>query len=196
MPDHSADAGRPAVFLDRDGTICDEVGYLNHIARLKVFPFAANAIARLNRAGLPVVVVTNQSGVARRIFPESLVTKVQESIDAELAAGGAHIDAFYYCPHIKDQECDCRKPLPGMLTRAAREHGLDLGRSIVVGDRYADVAMAHSVGGAGVLVKTGYGRGDFEYHHTEWPRPPDAVVEDLAEAVDWILKAAAPKALR
>src|SRR5580658_6997150 len=106
---------RPAVFLDRDGTICEEMGYLNHISRLQIFSFAADAIARLNRAGLPVIVVTNQSGVARRIFPEALIGQVQEKLDAELAAGGARIDAFYYCPHIKDQVCDCRKPLPGMM---------------------------------------------------------------------------------
>jgi D-glycero-D-manno-heptose 1,7-bisphosphate phosphatase len=153
-------------------------------------------IARLNRAGLPVVVVTNQSGVARRIFPEALIGQVQAKLDAELAAGGAKIDAFYYCPHIKDQSCDCRKPLPGMLTRAAREHGLDLARSVVVGDRYADVAMAHAVGALGLLVRTGYGRGDLEYHGAEWPRQPDAIVEDLAEATDWILRVFAPKAAR
>jgi D-glycero-D-manno-heptose 1,7-bisphosphate phosphatase len=194
--EHDDGAGRPAVFLDRDGTICDEVGYLNHISRLRVFPFAADAIARLNRAGLPVVVVTNQSGVARRIFPESLVIEVQSRIEAELASGGAHIDGFYFCPHIKDQQCDCRKPLPGMLMRAAREHDLDLGRSVVVGDRYADVAMAHAAGALGLLVKTGYGRGDFEYHSKEWPRQPDSVVEDLEAATEWILRVFAPRAAR
>jgi D-glycero-D-manno-heptose 1,7-bisphosphate phosphatase len=181
-------AGRPAIFLDRDGTICEEMGYLNHISRVHVFPFVAGAIARLNRAGLAVVVVTNQSGVARGIFPESLVAEVQARITSELAAGGARIDAFYYCPHVKEQGCDCRKPLPGMLLRAAKEHGFDLRRSVVVGDRYVDVTMAHSVGGAGVMVKTGFGRGDLEYHHAEWPRQPDAVVDDLAEAADWILR--------
>jgi D-glycero-D-manno-heptose 1,7-bisphosphate phosphatase len=194
--ENTADAGRPAVFLDRDGTICEEMGYLNHISRLSVFSFAADAIARLNRAGLPVVVVTNQSGVARGIFPESLVAQVQTRIEAELAAGSAHIDAFYYCPHVKEDRCDCRKPLAGMLKRAAREHGLDLGRSVVVGDRYVDVAMAHSVGALAILVKSGFGRGDFEYHSAEWLKQPDAVVEDLAEATDWILTVFAPKASR
>ncbi|MGB6544785.1 MAG: HAD family hydrolase [Candidatus Acidiferrales bacterium] len=196
MPEHGVGAGLPAVFLDRDGTICEEMGYLNHISRLRVFPFAAGAIARLNRAGLPVVVVTNQSGVARRIFPESLVEEVQVRVAAELAEGGARIDAHYYCPHIKDQSCDCRKPLPGMLIRAAREHALDLGRSVVVGDRYGDVAMAHAAGALGVLVMSGFGRGDFEYHRTEWPRQPDAVVKDLEEAADWILRIMASRAAR
>jgi D-glycero-D-manno-heptose 1,7-bisphosphate phosphatase len=196
VPEDAVGAGRPAVFLDRDGTICEEMGYLNHISRLRVFPFAADAIARLNRAGLPVVVVTNQSGVARKIFPEALVTQVQTRIETQLAAGSAHIDAFYFCPHVKEDRCDCRKPLPGMLKRAAREHGLDLTRSVVVGDRYVDVAMAHAVGALGLLVKTGFGRGDFEYHSAEWPRQPDATVEDLAEATDWILRVFGPQATR
>lgn len=196
MPEHSAGAPRPAVFLDRDGTICEEMGYLNHITRLRIFPFAASAIARLNLAGIPVVVVTNQSGVARGIFPESLVTEVERRIEAELAAGGARIDAFYYCPHNKDQNCDCRKPLPGMLTRAAKEHNLDLSRSAVVGDRYVDVALAHTVGALGLLVTSGFGRGDLQYHGAAWPRQPDAVVEDLEEAAGWILRVFAQKAMR
>ncbi|MGB6429787.1 MAG: HAD family hydrolase [Candidatus Acidiferrales bacterium] len=196
MAETTPGSGRPAVFLDRDGTICEEMGYLNHISRLRVFPFAAEAIARLNSAGLPVVVVTNQSGVARGIFPEALVTQVEMRMETELAVGGARIDAFYYCPHVKDQKCDCRKPLPGMLERAAREHGLDLKRSVVVGDRYADVAMAHAVGALGILVKSGYGSGDFEYHGAQWPRQPDAVLEDLAEAAQWILRVFGPKAAR
>jgi D-glycero-D-manno-heptose 1,7-bisphosphate phosphatase len=196
VPESVAATGRPAVFLDRDGTICEEMGYLNHISRVHVFPFVAEAIARLNRAGLPVVVVTNQSGVARGIFPEALVTQVQARIESELAACGARIDAFYYCPHIKDDACDCRKPLPGMLERAAREHALDLSRSVVVGDRYVDVALAHAVGALGVLVQSGFGRGDFEYRSAQWPRQPDAVLEDLAEATDWILRVFAPKAAR
>ena len=186
MPD--AKALRPAVFLDRDGTICEEVGYLNHISRLHVFPFAAAAIARLNRAGLPVIVVTNQSGISRRIFPESLVREVHERISTELSAGGARIDGYYYCSHTKQDDCDCRKPLPGLLERAAREHGLRLDRSFVVGDRYADVELAHGVGGRGILVLTGYGRGEYELHRQEWRRQPDAVSEDLAEAVEVVLE--------
>jgi len=181
-------SGRPAVFLDRDGTICEEMGYLNHISRLNIFPFAAAAITRLNRAGYLVIVITNQSGVARHIFPEALVAEVHKRLTAELAASGARIDGFYYCPHVKADGCKCRKPLPGLLEQAAQEHDLDLASSVVVGDRYADVAMAHAVGASGILVRTGYGRGDLEYHGAEWPRQPDAIAEDLTEAVEWIVK--------
>jgi D-glycero-D-manno-heptose 1,7-bisphosphate phosphatase len=179
---------RPAVFLDRDGTICEEMGYLNHISRLHIFPFAAAAITKLNKAGLPVIVVTNQSGISRRIFPESLVAQVHARISEELSAAGARVDGYYYCAHASKDDCSCRKPLPGLLEQAAREHGLCLDRSFVVGDRYADVQLAHAVGGRGVLVLTGYGRGEYELHREEWQRQPDSVVEDLSEAVDAILE--------
>lgn len=178
---------RPAVFLDRDGTICEEMGYLNHISRLHIFPFAAEAVTRLNNAGLPVIVVTNQSGISRGIFPESLVSQIHARITEELAARGARVDGYYYCAHTRQEDCTCRKPLPGLLERAAREHGLRLEGSYVVGDRYADVELAHGVGGRGVLVLTGYGRGEYELHGQEWSRQPDSVVEDLAAAVDAIL---------
>jgi D-glycero-D-manno-heptose 1,7-bisphosphate phosphatase len=179
---------RPAVFLDRDGTICEEVGYLNHISRLQIYPWAAPAIRRLNEAGLPVVVVTNQSGVSRGLFPESLVGEVHRMLSENLASSGARIDAFYYCTHQLADRCDCRKPLPGLLEQAARDHDIDLSRSFVVGDRYADIALAHATGGRGILVLSGYGRGEFEHHHAKWPRQPDQVVEDLTEAVNFILK--------
>jgi D-glycero-D-manno-heptose 1,7-bisphosphate phosphatase len=178
---------RRAAFLDRDGTICEEMGYVNHVDRLRIFPFAASAIRELNRAQIPVIVVTNQSGVARDIFPMSLVQQVHEKMIAELSAGGARVDAIYFCPHKSEDACECRKPNPGLLERAAREHALDLAASWVVGDRYADLEMGHAAGGRGILVMTGYGRGEYELHHTRWPRQPDALAEDLTEAVRRIL---------
>lgn len=180
---------RPAVFLDRDGTISEEMGYVNHVDRLQVFPFAAAAIAQLNRADIPVIVITNQSGVARNIFPEWLVRQVHEKMIAELAAGGAHVDGIYFCPHKTEDSCDCRKPNPGLLERAARDHNLDLSKCWTVGDRYADLEMAHASGGRGVLVMTGYGRGEYELHHETWPRQPDALAGNLTEAVRLILPA-------
>jgi D-glycero-D-manno-heptose 1,7-bisphosphate phosphatase len=182
-----AKALRPAVFLDRDGTICEEVGYLNHISRLQIFPYSAGAIRRLNDARVPVIVVTNQSGIGRGIITESLVVETHARIAAALAGHGAHVDGFYYCAHTRQDQCGCRKPLPGLLEQAAREHSLDLGRSFVVGDRYVDVELAHAVGARGLLVMTGYGRGEYELHGDEWSRPPHKVVENLAAAVDVIL---------
>jgi D-glycero-D-manno-heptose 1,7-bisphosphate phosphatase len=182
---------RPAVFLDRDGTICEEVGYLNHLSRLRIFPHSPAAIRRLNDAKIPVLVVTNQSGIARKIIPESLVLETHQRITEELAGHGAHVDGFYYCAHTSLDRCACRKPQPGMVETAAREHSIDLTHSFVVGDRYVDVALAHRVGARGVLVLTGYGRGEYELHAGEWPRPPDLVAEHLGRAVDVILGGAA-----
>ena len=186
MPDSTAP--RPAVFLDRDGTIAEEVGYLNHPSRCRIFPFAAAAIRRLNEAGLPVVVVSNQSGVGRGYFPESLVHSVNELMKKDLAATGARIDAVYYCPHTSADHCDCRKPRPGLLERAAHEHALDLSRSFVVGDRYGDIELARNVRARGILVRTGYGEGELAWHSSKWPTQPDFVAEDLSKAADWILR--------
>jgi len=183
-----AEARRRAVFLDRDGTICEEMGYLNHISRFRIYPFAAGAIRRLNQAGLPVIVVTNQSGVARGIFPESLVHRVHEKMIAELAAAGARVDGVYFCPHQSEDACGCRKPHPGMLERAAREHGLELADSYVVGDRYDDLEMAERIGGRGILVLTGYGRGEYELYRAKRPTLTERIAEDLSAAVNLILE--------
>ena len=179
---------RPAVFLDRDGTLCEEVGYLNHVSRLRIFPFAAAAVQKLNRAGFPVIVVSNQSGVARKYFPESLVREINELLQAHLRAQDAHIDAFYYCPHSSAEDCACRKPRPGMLVCAATDHRVDLTSSFVVGDRHGDVELAHNVGARGILVRTGYGEGDLAWHSAGWAVQPHFVAETLAEAADWILE--------
>jgi D-glycero-D-manno-heptose 1,7-bisphosphate phosphatase len=179
---------RRAVFLDRDGTIGEELGYVNHIDRFQIFPYAAEAIRQLNRADIPVIVVTNQSGIARNIFPESLVHEVHKKMVAELAAGGAWIDGIYFCPHKSEDACECRKPNPGLLERAAREHALDLHGSWIVGDRYADLEMGHTAGTRGILVMTGYGRGEYELHRDAWPRQPDKLAENLKDAVLKILK--------
>jgi len=186
VPDSAAP--RPAVFLDRDGTIAEEVGYLNHASRFRMFPFVAAAIRCLNEAGFPVVVVTNQSGVGRGYFPESLVRSVNEMMKEELAAVGARIDAIHYCPHTSADRCDCRKPRPGLLERAAREHSLDLARSFVVGDRYGDIELARNVRARGILVRTGYGEGELAWHSARWPTQPNFVAEDLSKAADWILR--------
>ncbi len=183
-----AGARRRAVFLDRDGTICEEMGYLNHISRFRMYAFAPAAIRRLNQAGLAVIVVTNQSGVARGIFPESLVHQVHEKMIAELAAAGARVEGVYFCPHRSEDACGCRKPRPGMLERAAREHALELAGSYVVGDRYDDLEMAERIGGCGILVLTGYGRGEYELHRASWPKQPSRVVQDLSAAVNLILE--------
>lgn len=185
--------GRPAVFLDRDGTINEQMGYINHLSRFVLLPGAAPGIRRLNELSIPVLVVTNQSGLARGYFPPELLTAVHAKMVAELARQGARLDGIYVCPHHPEAkreeyrlDCDCRKPKTGLFTRAAAEHGLDLAASFVVGDRWSDLKAAAACGATSVLVLTGYGRGDLEYIGPTQTVQPAQVVEDLAGAAEWI----------
>lgn len=152
-----------------------------------MFSFTGPAIRRLNDAGLAVFIVTNQSGVARGYFPESLVRDVHERLQRELQAAGARLDGVYYCPHGSADGCECRKPGTGMLERAAREHCIDVARSFVVGDRFLDMELAFRAGCRAVLVRTGFGLGEETWHAKEWPCQPDVIVDNLERAVDWIL---------
>ena len=195
---HSS-TGRGAVFLDRDGTINEQMGYINHISRFVLLPGAAAAIRRLNEAGIPVVVTTNQSGLARGYFPAELVDEVHALMTRQLAAAGAHIDAIYVCPHHPEaveeryrQRCDCRKPRPGLFTRAAADLGLDLSASFVVGDRWSDLKAARAIGAAAILVLTGYGIGDRQYIGPTQEVQPDCVADDLGAAVGWIVERCRP----
>jgi D-glycero-D-manno-heptose 1,7-bisphosphate phosphatase len=184
---------RRAVFLDRDGTLLEEAGYLDRIERMVFFPYSVDAVRLLNRAGFAVVIATNQAGIARGIFKESFVAEAHRYITGRIEAGGARIDAFYYCPHHPEavieslrQHCECRKPQPGMLRRAAAEHDLDLTRSFVIGDRWHDLQAGTAVGAAGVLVRTGYGRTE-----EASPKPgvtPAAIADNLIDAVAWVLR--------
>ncbi len=175
------------VFLDRDGTINEEMGYINHVDRFVLLPRTAAAIRLFNQAGLKVVVITNQSGAARGYFAPSLVDEVHARLTQLLAAQGAQVDAIYTCLHGPDEGCACRKPKPGLLEQAARDLYLDLARSYAVGDRYKDVETARNAGAKGVLVLTGYGRGEYEHQSQTWPAPPVYVAEDLLEAAEWII---------
>jgi D-glycero-D-manno-heptose 1,7-bisphosphate phosphatase len=159
-----------------------------------VFPWAGPAVRKLNEAGLPVVVITNQGGVAMGYFPEVLVEDINSKIRSELNKVGAILDAVYYCPHHPNgvveeyrRQCQCRKPAPGLLLRAARELDIDLERSFLVGDRFRDTETAFGIGAKGILVLTGYGKGEYEYQRGTWPRMPDHIAADLGDAVDWIL---------
>lgn len=185
---------RPAVFLDRDGTINEQMGYINHLSRFVMLPGIAAAIRLLNERDIPVFVVTNQSGLARGYFPPSLLDEVHRKMTDLLAAEGARVDGIYICPHhpeAKEEryrlDCDCRKPKPGLFIRAAREHNIDLGASYVVGDRWSDLKAADVCGATGILVLSGYGRGDRDYIGPAQEIQPAHVAEDLVEAVNWII---------
>ena len=185
---------RPAVFIDRDGTLTEEVGYVNHPQRIRLLPRSAEAIRRLNAAGVPAVVVTNQAGVARGYFSPEILHAVNEAMVRQLKDAGAYLDGVYVCMHHPTEgvppyrvDCECRKPKPGLLTRAAHELGLDLAASTVVGDKPSDLESGRAVGARGVLVLTGYGHGDWEYRRAAFRVPPDHVADDLLDAVQWVL---------
>ena len=180
--------------MDRDGTLSHEVGYVNHLSRFKLFSWSVDAVRLLNRNDFLAVVVTNQAGVARGYFPESVIHDVHASMNHSMQAGGARLDAVYFCPHHPSVgeppyrlDCDCRKPKPGLLKRAEVELGADLSRSWVVGDRLGDLKLAWAVGARGALVKSGYGLGEWEQHAPALGRAPDLVAEHLLEAVERIL---------
>jgi D-glycero-D-manno-heptose 1,7-bisphosphate phosphatase len=146
-----------ALFLDRDGTLIEDRHYLADPAGVALIPGAGEALARIGQAGIPVVVVTNQSGIGRGLFGEEEFRAVQRRLEEELAAHGARLDAVYHCPHAPDADppCDCRKPLPGLFQRAARDLELELEGSWFVGDRLRDVLPGLELGGRAALLVTG-----------------------------------------
>jgi D,D-heptose 1,7-bisphosphate phosphatase len=171
---------RPAVFLDRDGTINREVHYLSEPEQLELLPGAAQAIKKLNKLGLLVVVVTNQSGVARGFLTEEKLDHIHQLMEKMLAREDAHLDAIYYCPEMPDTGSRCRKPEIGMMEQAAREHDIELADSYMVGDMAKDIEMGQRAGTRTVLVLTGYGQQDRD------KVTPDFTARNLPDAVAWI----------
>lgn len=186
---------RKAVFMDRDGTVNHEVGYMVHPDRSALLPRSTEAIRRLRAAGFATFVMTNQSGVARGLFSEEIVEEVHRRLCERLAASGVGMDGIYFCPHHPREgkgpltgPCQCRKPAPGMLLRAAKEHKLDLSRSYMIGDSGRDLGAGAAAGVVPILVLTGYGRGELEYLRDRWGAEPAFIAEDLLDAARWILE--------
>ncbi len=167
---------------------------MNHLDRFALLPQAGQAIRLLNQNGLKTVVITNQSGVARGYFPESLVHRVHDKMQGLLKKEGAHLDGIYYCPHHPEmgkppyrQKCRCRKPDTGLIEEAVKDLEIDCSKSYVIGDRGLDIEIAQRIGAKGILVLTGYGKGEWEYFRDQWLAEPDHVARDLYEAAQWIL---------
>lgn len=181
-----------AVFLDRDGTVNEEINYLNKVEQLKLIDGAAEGIRVLREAGYKVVIVTNQAAIARGYLAEQDLPLIHAALEKMLAEQGAAVDAIYYCPHHPTAgvgaykiECECRKPKPGMLLRAAADLDLDLANSFVIGDKLSDLGAGEAVGCRTILVRSGYGR-KVEEGLAENSRP-DFIADDLAGAAKWIL---------
>jgi D-glycero-D-manno-heptose 1,7-bisphosphate phosphatase len=187
-----------AVFIDRDGTLNEDIGYVSTPDELILYPWAAEAVRLVNHSGFKAIVITNQSGIARGMYGEETLRSIHARMIEELAREGARIDAVYYCPHHPDigavdyrKACDCRKPRPGMLDAAAREHNIELTRSLVIGDKSSDIMLAENAGARSALVLTGYGRETLA-HPERWPCRPSFVAEDLLQAVKQILDSELP----
>ena len=193
-PDTEVNNGRVAVFFDRDGTLIEDVGYLASPEGLRLIPGAAEAVAQLNRRNVLTCVVSNQSGVARGLFTEADLVPIHRRLDNELAARHARLDRIYYCPHHPtegippyNRMCDCRKPATGMLDQAARELGVALGRSFLVGDKTIDVQTGIAAGAKAILVLTGFGAASLDECRAEGITPA-FVAPTVVEAVKFILQ--------
>lgn len=174
-----------AVFLDRDGVINeDRDDYVKTAAELVIFPHSAAAIRRLNDAGWPVLVISNQQGVAKGLISEDDLQAIGREIDRRVSSAGGKIDAFYYCRHLAADECSCRKPQPGLILKAAKDHGIELAESFMVGDNERDIIAGKSAGCRTVLVLTGkLTRRDAE----NIPCKPDFIADNLAQAAEYIV---------
>ena len=175
---------QPAVFLDRDGTINQDTGYIDSPERLFIIDGAASAIKRLNSKGFRVVVITNQSGVGRGYFTKEAADSVNKKLEEILKREGAHLDGIYYCPHHPDDNCECRKPRIGLLEKAKNDLAIDFKKSYVIGDKGSDIEIAQSIGGKGILVLTGSGKDEKQKLDHE----PSYIATDLKDAVEWIIK--------
>lgn len=171
----------PAVFVDRDGTLIEEVDHLATVEELRIFPFTAEAVGLLKESGYLVIVVTNQSGIGRAYFDESSMHKIHDRLQHEM---GGKIDGFYFCPHLPDAGCTCRKPGTGMIESACSEFAIDLSRSWIIGDKVIDVKTGHNAGIRTALVLTGYGTSHRELLEDD----SDIVGEHFLDAVKEIVR--------
>ena len=172
-----------AVFLDRDGTIMEDVNYVGAVERVVLIPSAPAALRRLAQAGYKLFVITNQSGVGRGYFPREAVDQIHAHLDQQFAGSGVKIDRYYVCPHHPEDRCDCRKPKPRFLREAALEYRLDLARSFMIGDRPSDLQAGQQAGTKTILVLTGAGRDTLAKGEVK----PDHVADDIGAATEWIL---------
>jgi len=182
-----------AVFLDRDGTINEEMGYINHLSRFHILEGVFDAIKLLKHAGFKVIVITNQSGLGRGYFNEDLLNSVHEYLLEEIAKHGTQLDQIYHCPHhpvegkgLYKVDCQCRKPKTGMIEKAQREYSIDLKKSFYIGDSYTDIKLAKNVKIKSILVLTGYGIGQHEFLKSGWENVPDYTFENLFSAAQFI----------
>jgi len=186
---------KPAVFIDRDGTVNEQMGYINHPERFIILPGVAEAFRVLNKNGFLAIIISNQSGVARGYFPMELVDNIHTLMRESLQREEASVDGIFFCPHYPKGsvqkysiDCDCRKPKTGLIKQACEHFDIDMTRSYMIGDHYTDMELADRAALNGILVKTGYGRGVIDYNLPAMTFKPCFIAENLLDAVNWIIK--------
>lgn len=183
-----------AVFLDRDGTLIEDVNYLKRVEDIKLIDGTFEAIRKLNQRNIPAILISNQSGVARGYFDEDNVRLINDNLNLMLQKQGIKLDGFYYCPHHPkgtvegySMDCNCRKPKPGMIQAAMSDFkGIDIKKSFMIGDKVCDIELARNAGCRGILLKTGYGKGILDNKDDSFVEP-DYIAEDILDAVNWCL---------
>lgn len=189
------DTLKGVVFLDRDGTINYDAGYINHVDNFIMYPYAAQAIRMLNKSGYYVIVITNQSGLGRGFFNEETLDEIHNYMVQSLKEQGANIDGIYFCPHDPNTKiekykavCNCRKPETGLVEMAFKDFNIDKSKMYFIGDKYSDIMAGHKSGCKTIIVKTGYGKGDLIHKSHKWEVQPDKIADTLLDAVKFILK--------
>ncbi len=185
---------KPVVFLDRDGTINYDAGYINHVDNFIIYPYAAQAIRMLNEKGFLVIIITNQSGLARGFFNENTLEEIHSYMISQLRKKGAEIDGIYFCPHDPNAKiekyksvCSCRKPETGLVDQALKDFNIDKNNMYFIGDKHSDIMAGYTSGCKTIMVKTGYGKGDLIHKSKSWKVKPDMVADTLLHAVKYIL---------
>lgn len=185
---------KPVVFLDRDGTINYDAGYINHPDNFIMYPYAPQAVRMLNMNDFLVIVITNQSGLARGFFNLETMNDIHNKMYKTFENMGAHIDGLYYCPHDPNAKvaeykavCNCRKPETGMVEQALKDFPIDTNRMFFVGDKHSDIMAGYKSGCKTIMVETGYGKGDLINKSSKWEVKPDKVCNNLLDAVRIIL---------
>jgi D-glycero-D-manno-heptose 1,7-bisphosphate phosphatase len=186
---------KKVVFLDRDGTINEEMGYINHSDRLRIFPEAIEAVRLLNQNNILAILSSNQSGLARGYFDEKVLFQTHKKMIEIFKKGNAHFDLTLYCPFLKEavverykRDHPCRKPNTGMIDLARKIFPIDIKNSYIIGDRYKDILFGKKVGLKTILVLTGYGRGEYEFQSKNWATMPDIIAKNVLEGVKKIVE--------
>ena len=189
------DTLKGVVFLDRDGTINYDAGYINHVDNFIMYPYAAQAIRMLNKSVFYLIVITNQSGLGRGFFNEETLDEIHNYMVQSLKEQGANIDGIYFCPHDPNAKiekykavCNCRKPETGLVEMAFKDFNIDKSKMYFIGDKHSDIMAGHKSGCKTIIVKTGYGKGDLINKSHKWEVQPDKIADTLLDAVKFILK--------